>query len=104
MSELWSFGAGELAGMIAGGKVSSAEVVEAHLARIEEVNPHLNALTVVLADKARRAAAEGRPGPRRRREPRPAARRALHRQAEHRHGRHLHQLGPAGPRRGAAAR
>src|ERR671935_2860956 len=50
-------GAGELAGMIASGAVSSSEVIEAHLARIEEVNPYLNAVTATLADEARAAAA-----------------------------------------------
>jgi amidase len=56
MNELCSKGAGELAGMIASGEVTSAEVVDAHLARIEEVNPDLNAVTVTLADEARAAA------------------------------------------------
>jgi amidase len=57
MDELWRRGAGELATMIAKGEVSSAEVVESHLERIEAVNPALNALTQVLADEARAAAA-----------------------------------------------
>ena len=57
MNELNSKGAGELAAMIASREVTSAEVVEAHLARIEEVNPHLNAVTVTLADEARASAA-----------------------------------------------
>ncbi|MEZ5251142.1 MAG: hypothetical protein R2713_18560 [Ilumatobacteraceae bacterium] len=42
--ELWRRGALELAGMIAR-KVSSEEVVRAHLARIDEVNPKLNAVS-----------------------------------------------------------
>ncbi|SFF15553.1 amidase [Blastococcus tunisiensis] len=54
--ELWRKGAGELAGMIGSGAVSSVEVVEAHLARIEAVNPALNAVVVVLADQALEAA------------------------------------------------
>ncbi len=58
MDELYGKGAGELAGMIASGKVTSAEVVDAHLARIDEVNPDLNAVTVTLADEARAAAAK----------------------------------------------
>jgi amidase len=57
MDELWRLGAGELAAMIAKGEVSSAEVVDAHLARIDAVNPRLNALTQVLADEARAGAA-----------------------------------------------
>jgi len=50
-------GAGELAGLIASGEATSAEVVEAYLDRIEEVNPDLNAVTVTLPDEARVAAA-----------------------------------------------
>jgi amidase len=57
MNELCSKGAGELAGMIASGEVTSSEVIEAHLARIEEVNADLNAVTATLADEARNAAA-----------------------------------------------
>ena len=57
MNELCTKGAMELAAMIASGKTTSAEVVDAHLARIEEVNPHLNAVTVTMADAARAAAA-----------------------------------------------
>ncbi|MGZ6840372.1 MAG: amidase family protein [Frankiaceae bacterium] len=57
MNELCTKGAGELAGMIAAGEATSAEVVDAHLARIEEVNPDVNAVTVTLADEARAAAA-----------------------------------------------
>lgn len=58
MNELCSKGAGELAQAIADGEVTSAEVVQAHLSRIEEINPALNAVTVVLADEARAAAVE----------------------------------------------
>ncbi|MGZ3681868.1 MAG: amidase, partial [Ktedonobacterales bacterium] len=36
----------ELAHMIAHGEVSAVEVVEAHIARIEQVNPVLNAVVV----------------------------------------------------------
>jgi amidase len=54
--ELWRRGAVELAGMIAEGAVSSREVIDAHLARIADLNPHLNAVAVVLADEARAAA------------------------------------------------
>jgi len=46
MNELCTKGAGELAGLIASGKVKSAEVVDAYLARIEEVNPDINAVIV----------------------------------------------------------
>src|SRR5580693_4785123 len=46
----------EMASLARSGAVSSSELVEAHLARIEQVNPHLNAFTMVLADQARASA------------------------------------------------
>src|SRR4051794_31242156 len=49
-------GAGELAAQIRAGKLSSRDAVEAHIRRIEEVNPRLNALVVELFDQARAAA------------------------------------------------
>jgi amidase len=55
--ELWRLSATELAARIATREVSSVEVVDAHLARIDAVNVPLNAVTVVLADDARAAAA-----------------------------------------------
>jgi len=56
MSELWRKGAVELAAMIRDREVSSREVVQAHLDRIEVVNPHLNAIVRLLADQALAAA------------------------------------------------
>jgi len=56
MSELWSKGAVELAGLIRDREVSSREVIQAHLDRIEAVNPHLNAIVRLLADQALAAA------------------------------------------------
>jgi amidase len=56
MNELCTRGAAELATMIRSRQVTSTEVVDAHLARIEEVNPDINALTVTLAAEARAAA------------------------------------------------
>ena len=56
MTELWQESAAGLAAMIASRQVSSVEVIEAHLARIDKVNPHLNAITRVLADEALAAA------------------------------------------------
>ncbi|HEX4198393.1 MAG TPA: amidase [Caulobacteraceae bacterium] len=53
MTDLWRHSAIDLARTIAAGQVSSAEVVEAHLARIEAVNPKLNAIVRVLAEPAR---------------------------------------------------
>ena len=43
----------ELAGLIARGEVSALEVVDAHIARLEEVNPRLNAVVVKRYDEAR---------------------------------------------------
>ena len=54
--DLWRASAGELADAIRRGEVSSADVIESHLARVEAVNGHLNAVTRVLADEARAAA------------------------------------------------
>lgn len=65
---LFARGAGELASLIASGEVSARQVVDAHLDRIEQVNPGLNAVVRVLADQARaeadaadRAVADGAP-------------------------------------------
>ena len=55
-SELWRLGAVELAGKIRAKEVSSVEVVQAHLTRIAEVNPKVNAVTVVLGEQALEAA------------------------------------------------
>lgn len=56
MSEIWQLPAAELAQRIARRQLSSVEVVDAHLARIDAVNPVLNAVVRVLADEARAAA------------------------------------------------
>src|SRR5579859_6673750 len=56
VSELWRRGAVELAAMIRDREVSSREVVQAHLDRIEMVNPHLNAIVRLLPDQALAAA------------------------------------------------
>jgi amidase len=58
MSEIWQLSATELARRIARRQLSSAEVVDAHLARIDAVNPALNAVVHVLTDEARAAAAQ----------------------------------------------
>ena len=58
MQDLWRQSASDLARRIASRQVSSAEVVEAHLVRIEAVNPRVNALVKVLANDARTAAIE----------------------------------------------
>ena len=56
MTDLFRCSARTLADLIARREVSSAEVVEAHLGRIAEVNPRLNAIVRVLPDEARAAA------------------------------------------------
>src|SRR5437016_4723373 len=50
---LTNLSAGELAAMIARGDISSVEAVEAHIERIERVNPALNAVIVKRYDAAR---------------------------------------------------
>lgn len=55
--ELWSRSAGELANMIATKQVSAVEVLDAHLERIDAVNPRLNAVVRILESDARAAAA-----------------------------------------------
>jgi len=54
--ELWRSGATEIARLVRSRQVSSWEVVEAHLRRIDQVNPGLNAVTILLADEALAAA------------------------------------------------
>jgi len=54
--ELWRQGASELAGLIRTRQVTSREVLEAHLERIEAVNGALNAVTVTLSEAALDAA------------------------------------------------
>jgi len=56
VSELWRKNAVELAAMIRDREVSSREVIQAHLDRIEAVNPHLNAIVRLLPDQALAAA------------------------------------------------
>lgn len=55
-NELWRLSAAELAAAIRNKTVSSREVLEAHLARVDKVNGHVNAIVRVMADDARQAA------------------------------------------------
>jgi amidase len=55
-TELWRMSATELAEAIRTGQASSVEVVEAHLRRIEAVNPSINAVVIVLGEQALHAA------------------------------------------------
>ncbi len=52
MDEILYGSAAALADAVRGGKLSSAEVVEAHLKRIDQVNPRLNAVVQLRADAA----------------------------------------------------
>jgi amidase len=54
--DLCQLSATDLAAAIRSGEASSREVIEAHLRRIEVVNPAINAVTAVLADQALAAA------------------------------------------------
>ena len=91
-------GALELAAAVRAGEVSSREVVEAHLARIDDVNPPSTPSSA--ASTTRPAPPLTRPTRRSPwRRPRPAARRAVHRQGEHRPRRHADHPGDPGPRR-----
>jgi amidase len=55
-TELWRLSATELAEAIKFRQISSHEVIQAHLQRIEAVNPSINAVTVVLGEQALEAA------------------------------------------------
>jgi fatty acid amide hydrolase len=57
MDQITSLGATEIAHKIARGDLSSSEVVEAHILRIESVNERLNAVIAPLFDRARADAA-----------------------------------------------
>lgn len=66
MAELWGMSAAQLAALIGGRQVSVRGVIEAHLGRIDAVNPALNAIVIRLdeqalaaADAADRAVASG---------------------------------------------
>lgn len=57
MTDLCSLSGTEQARLIRGGEVSATELVEAHLRRIEKVNPCLNAVAELLEETARESAA-----------------------------------------------
>jgi len=52
MNQLLTRSARALAEAIRSGKISSEELVGAHIKRIEEVNPHLNAVVQLTAESA----------------------------------------------------
>lgn len=51
-AELWRMSATELAELIRSRQASSVEVIEAHLRRIEAVNPSINAVVLVMGEQA----------------------------------------------------
>ncbi|MGW7489516.1 amidase [Streptomyces sp. NPDC054786] len=55
---LWKMAARAQAAAVHSGEVSAVELVEAHLERIAEVNPAVNAVTQLLAERARGEAAQ----------------------------------------------
>ncbi|MEV6978752.1 amidase [Kitasatospora sp. NPDC093806] len=55
--DLWTLTATAQARAVRTGEVSATELVDAHLTRIAEVNPEVNAITQLLADRARADAA-----------------------------------------------
>ncbi len=55
-TDIWRMSAMELAEAIRSKDISSQEVIEAHLQRIEAVNPSVNAVTVILGEQALEAA------------------------------------------------
>ena len=55
-SDVTTLSAMEIAREIASGAISAREVLEAHIARIEEINPKLNAVVVKLYERARKEA------------------------------------------------
>ncbi|MFF4099529.1 amidase [Streptomyces sp. NPDC001903] len=57
MDPLWKMSAAAQAEAVRRADVSAAELVENHLERIAEVNPQVNAVTQVMAERARAAAA-----------------------------------------------
>lgn len=55
---LWRMSAAAQAEAVRSGKVSAVELIDSHLERITEVNPHVNAVTQLLAERAREDAAQ----------------------------------------------
>ncbi|MFF9322928.1 amidase [Streptomyces sp. NPDC014735] len=55
---LWKLSATAQAEAVRAGNVSAVELVDSHLERIADVNPRINAVTQLMAERAREAAAE----------------------------------------------
>jgi len=56
MTELWQMSATQIADMVRGRHVSAVEVAQAHLDRIDQVNPQINAVVQTLPEEALAAA------------------------------------------------
>lgn len=56
MTDITSLTATEIAQKIKGGELSARDVVEAHISRIEEVNPRINAVVIPLFEQSRKEA------------------------------------------------
>ena len=60
-NELCFLTARELAGRMRAGQLSALEVMEAHLAQIERVNPQVNAIVTLVAERALAGARQAGP-------------------------------------------
>ena len=81
---VWQWSALQTAAAIRSGAISSVEVVEAHIARMRDVNPKLNAVVVDLSEEALKAAKAADKARARQKRARPAARRTDHDQGKRR--------------------
>lgn len=54
--DLWTMSAGEQAAAVREGRISAVELVDSHLDRVAEVNPHVNAVTQLTTEQARATA------------------------------------------------
>ncbi|MGA5260465.1 amidase [Streptomyces griseoincarnatus] len=54
---MWAMTAADQAAAVRSGRISAADLVDSHLDRIAEVNPRVNAVTQMMADRAREDAA-----------------------------------------------
>ena len=97
--ELTSFSATTLARFIRTNLVSSVAVVDAHLARLEAVNPELNAVVQLHAEAARQQARAADEAVSRGERLGPIARYPHHAQGFARHRRHGQYLGDSGASR-----
>ncbi len=86
----------ELAELVRSKEVSPVEITDAFLARIEELNPKLNAFITVTADEARRVRTRGRTGDRVRQLPGSAPRNSVRAERHPRDPRHPHHERLAG--------